>query len=137
MSEREEDELHYYATILRRAGWTVKEPERSAKIDLPVTATDTQQITVARMNAGTFRETLLWAFIWAEQGDPPGLTDDEAEANSGRAHTTVSAARNVLARMGLVYDSGERRLTRAGNPAIVWRRTTRQALVQPRGVPRV
>lgn len=49
-----------------------------------------------------------------------GCTDDELEFLMGWSHQTVSAARNSLMEDGLVVDSGERRNTRHGNPAIVW-----------------
>jgi hypothetical protein len=49
-----------------------------------------------------------------------GATDDESEVALKIRHESVSARRNGLVRRGSVRDSGLRRLTRRGNPAIVW-----------------
>jgi DNA-binding transcriptional ArsR family regulator len=50
-----------------------------------------------------------------------GLTDDELEYILGKSHQSVSAGRNALMEAGLVYASQERRETRYGNNAIVWK----------------
>lgn len=49
-----------------------------------------------------------------------GLTDDQLERALGGLHQTVSAARRGLVLKGLVKDSGRRRMTRTGRPAVVW-----------------
>lgn len=50
-----------------------------------------------------------------------GLTDDQIEAICNLPHQTASARRRELVLAGLVYDSGERRKTRTGRSAAVWR----------------
>lgn len=48
-------------------------------------------------------------------------TDEEIETALSMSGNTVRPARGTLVRDGHVVDSGIRRLTRAGNSAIVWR----------------
>ena len=50
-----------------------------------------------------------------------GLTCDEVELASGLSHQTASARINDLHRLGRIVDSGDRRKTRSGRNAIVWR----------------
>lgn len=80
---------------------------------------DTSEIasTVARLKAGTRRHE---AFSLIQAAGARGLTDDELESNSGRSHQTMSATRNSLLADGVIVDSGQRRPTRYGNPAIAW-----------------
>lgn len=49
-----------------------------------------------------------------------GLTVDALEQRLQRSHQTVSARVNELRDRGWVVDSGIRRKTRSGRPAIVW-----------------
>lgn len=49
-----------------------------------------------------------------------GLCDHEIEKATGWKHQSASAMRNSLMRDGWVIDSGARRNTDEGNPAIVW-----------------
>jgi Fic family protein len=51
----------------------------------------------------------------------PGLTCDEIEQILDMKHQTVSARILELRRKGLIEDSGERRKTRSGRKAVVWR----------------
>jgi hypothetical protein len=50
-----------------------------------------------------------------------GLTDDDLEYVTGRSHQSVSSARNRLMEDGLIYDTGEKRTTRHGADAAVWK----------------
>lgn len=50
-----------------------------------------------------------------------GLTNDEMEAAIGGTHQTVSPRVHELAQAGRVVDTGKRRRSRSGKPAIVWR----------------
>ena len=52
---------------------------------------------------------------------PEGLCDHDIEALTGWSHQTASSTRNSLMNDGLVYDSGIRRKTPAGNDAIAWK----------------
>jgi hypothetical protein len=49
-----------------------------------------------------------------------GLCDHEIEQKTGWLHQSASSARNTLMCDGWIVDSGQRRPTPAGNPAIVW-----------------
>ena len=49
-----------------------------------------------------------------------GLTNDEMLTLLGRWHNSVHPTVSRLVRRGLLVDSGERRPTRTGCPAIVW-----------------
>lgn len=51
-----------------------------------------------------------------------GATCDEVEVATGLPHQTASARVNGLMRKQVIIDSGERRLTRSGRKAVVWRR---------------
>lgn len=53
-----------------------------------------------------------------------GLTVDAIEQRLVRSHQTVSARVNELRNKGWITDSGIRRKTRSGRPAIVWTPTT-------------
>ena len=61
---------------------------------------------------------------------PAGATDDELDAHFGAVATRTARVRRCeLARLPetpLVLDSGERRATPSGRPAIVWRANMRQ-----------
>jgi len=48
-------------------------------------------------------------------------TCDEVEQSLDGTHQSISAAVNALMREGWITDSGVRRPTRSGRPAIVWR----------------
>lgn len=49
-----------------------------------------------------------------------GMTDKELEKQTGWQHESLSATRNSLMKDELIFDSGQRRNTPAGNEAIVW-----------------
>lgn len=50
-----------------------------------------------------------------------GLTCDEVEVQLDLRHQTASARIRELRSEGRIYDTGERRPTRSGRPAIVWK----------------
>lgn len=54
------------------------------------------------------------------QAGHQGMTDDELEVVTGLSHQCESARRNALTSKRKVRDSGLRRPTRTGSPAIVW-----------------
>jgi Mn-dependent DtxR family transcriptional regulator len=60
--------------------------------------------------------TRVYSVLWGSDG----LTCAEVEERLSLAHQTASARINELARMGVIKDSGERRLTPSGRAAIVW-----------------
>ena len=49
-----------------------------------------------------------------------GMCDHELEIKTGYRHESTSATRNTLMNDGWIIDSGFRRETPQGNPAIVW-----------------
>lgn len=49
-----------------------------------------------------------------------GMTDDELELALDRTHQSVSGCRRGLVKNGWVVDSGQTRVNRHGNDAIVW-----------------
>lgn len=51
---------------------------------------------------------------------PAGATDDEGEAELGIKCQTYTPRRGELARLGWIVDSGRRRPTASGRPAVVW-----------------
>jgi transcription initiation factor IIE alpha subunit len=50
-----------------------------------------------------------------------GATDEEIEEALSISGNTVRPTRGSLVKDGFIVDSGLERLTKAGNPAIVWR----------------
>lgn len=68
-------------------------------------------------HTGTLRRRVLHAIARA---GVDGITDQELETELGLERPTPGNRRNELVRGGWVRDSGDRRPTRAGNPAVVW-----------------
>lgn len=66
---------------------------------------------------GTPRHRVLTA-IWASM--PGGITDQELEHELGLARPTPGNRRGELVAGGWVEDSGRRRSTTKGKPAVVW-----------------
>lgn len=58
---------------------------------------------------------------WIKAAYTRGATCDEVEGFSGLLHTTTSARIRRLAQIGRIVDSGERRKTRSGRNAVVWK----------------
>lgn len=81
------------------------------------TAPDTSKGIVDKVRGGSLQDAMLSRFRAAST---TGYTDDELEQAMERTHQSVSATRNTLMRKGYVVDSGQRRRTRSGNPAIVY-----------------
>lgn len=52
---------------------------------------------------------------------PSGLTCDQIETDLGLRHQTASARVRELYLKGFIRDSGERRATRTGRGAVVWK----------------
>lgn len=60
------------------------------------------------------------ALVVNDIGSQNGQTCDEIEASRGMRHQTISSRITALAKAGLIKDSGIRKNTRSGRPAIVW-----------------
>ena len=78
----------------------------------------------------TSREAALRAYprtgtqrhrIWSLMTSRDGLTADEVNEQTGISPNTINPTIRGLVIDGWLEDSGERRMTRAGNEAIVWR----------------
>ena len=79
-------------------------------------STSTAMHAKASLRAGRDNHLIFWMVYDADRG----LTDDEIELLTGKAHQSVSATRYALMKKGYLEDSGLRRKTRYGNEAIVW-----------------
>ena len=67
--------------------------------------------------AGTLRYKLLEYIISCGKD---GCTDEEAQQNVPMAPSTPRPRREELVEMGLIKDSGDKRLTNSGRKAVVW-----------------
>ena len=82
-----------------------------------VKGSDTSEAAATSMipHAGTVQAKVLGIL---ERFGP--RTDDYIEQLLGMRHQTVSAARRSLVLKGLVFDSGDRSVTRSGRKAVEW-----------------
>lgn len=80
-------------------------------------APETSHDAVAKIREGTVMAEALGCFQAVGRG---GLIDDELESMMNRTHQSASSARNTLMRRGFVAPTEYRRLTRYGNPAVVY-----------------
>ena len=78
--------------------------------------------------SGTQRAKVLLALFGARSRHL-GLTDDQIAAETGLVGNAVRPRRGELVADGFVEDSGERRSSWMGHPAVVWTITARGALV--------
>jgi hypothetical protein len=89
-------------------------------------ARDTSRIAavLAWPAAPTQRERVLGLVqhaTWIGWGDDFGITDEQIQNELGMNPSTERPRRLELEEQGLIFDSGEKRKTRSGRPAIVWR----------------
>lgn len=96
--------------------------EPHARKDAP----DTSHAVFDKIRNGNLQDQVLQAFINLDRINGVGATDDDIEVALGRAHQSVSAARNSLVRKGYLVDTGERRPNRHGNMAVRWAYTGKQ-----------
>jgi len=91
---------------------------------LPAVPRDTQVAAAAAAlpRSGTQRARVLEAIRGAGAA---GMTDQEVAVRLAMAENSVRPRRLELADARLIEDSGERRETSGGTPAIVWRATRR------------
>lgn len=73
------------------------------------------------------RRRILDCFVarWEISRHTDGLLTEEVEKQLRKKHTSVSSAVNRLEKVGLIRDSGRRRLTEAGYRAIIYIPTDR------------
>lgn len=108
--------------LLRSHGYIVTSPNPHTKPKVRSGAPDTSKAIEPKLNSGLW-EVLKW--LRTTSGLAGGFTDDELEMLSDRTHQSISAARRNGVLRGLIYDSGQRRNTRSGNKAIVWKAVAR------------
>jgi len=85
-------------------------------------STDTSAEAGASMNThvGKLARQCFDEIASVYRNDGVGMTVDALEQVLNRSHQSVSARVNELRNKGWVTDSGVRRKTRSGRPAIVW-----------------
>lgn len=77
-------------------------------------------------STGSSMRYKVLAFI--KRAGDRGATDDEVEVGLEMRHQTASARRRELVLSGHVHDSGNRRPTRSGRGATVWKPVTRKSV---------
>lgn len=110
---------HQVAGLLMKAAEEIVRLREEVTFKVRTNAPDTSKAVSKKIREGTLQETMMKFFQHSKIGE--GWTDDDLERALLRSHQSVSAARNTLVRKGYITDSGQRRKTRSGNPAIVWR----------------
>lgn len=103
-------------------GWN---PEREAPVYSRPVARRTDPITshqAARL-ADTTADTNRALALRTLRAHPDGLTDFELAELTGLQQNSVGKRRGELRDAGLVEDTGKRRPSTTGSPAIVWRAT--------------
>lgn len=83
---------------------------------------DTSQIAATRnpVRRGTHRHQIMQAFLTAVSSDPPGLTAEQATDLAGLNPRSSPWKRvSELHEQGWLTDTGERRITQSGSPAMV------------------
>ena len=95
----------------------VHEGEYEVAGSATVRAYGSATVWAAFPKSGTSRIRVLHCIAFAGNY---GRTDQELEERLGLPRPTAGNSRGELVKGGWVRDSGERRLTRAGNPAVVW-----------------
>jgi hypothetical protein len=96
--------------------------DRVGKAQRPGDAAETQRLAALRVlpHTGTARRRVLEAIFMAAAN---GLTDEEIQDELHMNPSTQRPRRVELVEGGWVEDSGERRPTRSGMDAVVWRGT--------------
>jgi hypothetical protein len=98
-------------------GRTVREPLAVGTFD-----PDTSEAAARRSRTVGKRSRLRADILRLHQLHPAGLTDDAlAETLVGDDRGTIARRRLDLVREGLLEDSGDRRVTRRGSQAVVWK----------------
>lgn len=107
-----------YCALCRHSQHTRPEIGRSV-VAIHANAQETSRLAAAKAlpNSGTKRRITYDLIATAGMF---GLCDHELEEKTGWLHQSASAARNTLMKDGWIKDSGLRRNTPQGNPAIVW-----------------
>mgnify|MGYP001814868200 CR=1 FL=1 len=99
---------------------TSRHPALGNKTDTSRAAADSMADSVGPLAQRCFDEIMV---VFRNEG--VGLTCDQIEQLVDGRHQTISARVNELRDKGWIMDSGNRRKTRSGRPAIVWKPTLR------------
>lgn len=96
-----------------------------SQIDAPVTPSSDDDTSANAARAalpmvGGLRRRIVYEVSRRMRYPDGGATDDQLERLLNRKHASVSAARNFLVNAGWLRDSGQRRTTESGRPAVVW-----------------
>lgn len=75
----------------------------------------------AEPNAGTQRGIVLFLIRCSMEKMRQGMTDEEIQQSAKMNPSTQRPRRVELVKSGLIYDSGETRLTSSGRKAVVWK----------------
>lgn len=110
---------HQVSGLLIKAADEIERLRGEVHFRVGTNAPDTSKALEQKVKGGTFQSFVLDLFTQSRREE--GWTDDELERATSRTHQSVSAARNTLMRKGYIIDSGQRRKTRSGNDAIVWK----------------
>lgn len=94
--------------------------------DAPDTSVQAEQRNLPREGTQRWRVLLL-----LQAAHPDGLTDEEMQTQLGMNANTQRPRRVELVRDGWLEDSGYRRPTRGGDPAIVWRYVPDRIVEEP------
>lgn len=99
--------------MTKHSGWL-----RPGELPYSDRETSRQAAKDAGSRASSDRTAVL---AWIREAGARGATDDEIERALDMKHQTASARRRELVLAGLIAPTGERRPTRSGSPAQVWR----------------
>lgn len=108
-----------YCALCRFDHATRKEPIDRQHVAIHKNAQETSRIAASNVlpKTGTKRRQ---TYELIKDSGMFGLCDHEIEEKTGWLHQSASSIRNGLMRDGWIKDSGQRRTTPSGNPAIVW-----------------
>lgn len=107
-------------------GYDPRNPKPDPTLDPPcVASSDTSRDAAKSMKGHTprLRGEVLKLFNHPNIVGSEGWTCDEIEIQTGLSHQTCSPRVHELAKIGAIVDSGERRKTRTGRRATVWKLT--------------
>jgi hypothetical protein len=96
-----------------------RKPVESNNVRVSAKHPDTSKISAQRAlpKSGTKKKIIYDLIV---NSGVNGMCDHELEIQTGFRHESTSATRNYLMNDGWIVDSGKRRQTPQGNPAIVW-----------------
>lgn len=108
-----------YCALCRFSSATRKRPIDRQHVAIHKNAQETSRIAAEKIlpKTGTKRRII---YDMIKDSGMFGLCDHEIEQKTGWLHQSASSVRNGLMKDGWIKDSGLRRTTPSGNPAICW-----------------